>query len=361
MRPTANANLIYSTKDDLQALEADLKLLALTNKDLSHSNKTLTDTIAAISQASISHTVATTMSPPVASLVTDSQATSRAMPITSLLVMPPANLPPTVPRAQSRSNGMTNHLQRCLSSVQELALSISCALDALHGREKTGSSDIHGSYAKLVADVQQLTSNVQCIHCKRRVAWSHLEPIKPGPGQGGACICMRVATPSTWEPCHEQLLPGPDHLNTSTPQREFQIPGHTPPQVGQMLTSNGIGSPIRDDSALSNPMSPSNVMMDPNIRKHSFSELSQVPPPPPQMHMMPPDHQSPQASPYETSPGGMGMEDSGHKVQRMIKRGDPLQANDGKYYCNFTPECADQYFDRKCEWRQVRKDPYLIK
>jgi hypothetical protein len=103
-------------------------------------------------------------------------------------------------------------------------------------------------------------------------------------------------------------------------------------------------------------MSPSNVMMDPNIRKHSFSELSQVRP---QMHMMPTEHQSPQASAYETSSGGM--EDSGHKVQRMIKRGDPPQAHDGKYYCNFTPECAGQYFDRKCEWRQVRKDPYLIK
>jgi len=188
--PIANANLVYSTKDDLQALEADLKLLALTNKDLSHSNKTLTDTIAAISQASVSHTEAKAMSPPVASLGTDSQGPSRLMPVTSLLAMPSANLPPIVSRTQGHSDGVTKHLQRCLGPVQELALSISCALDALHEREKTGSSDIHGSYAKLVADVQQLTSNVQCIHCKRRVAWSHLEPIKPSPGQAGACICM---------------------------------------------------------------------------------------------------------------------------------------------------------------------------
>jgi hypothetical protein len=121
-------------------------------------------------------------------------------------------------------------------------------------------------------------------------------------------------------------------------------------QLPQMGANNGIASPISDNNpALSRPISPTNApMVDPNIRKRSFSEMSQQQPPPP-MQMMPADHQSPQPSPYETSPGGM--EDAGHKVQRMIKRGDPPQAHDGKYYCNFAPECADQYFDRKCEWR----------
>jgi hypothetical protein len=65
--------------------------------------------------------------------------------------------------------------------------------------------------------------------------------------------------------------------------------------------------------------------------------------------VVPTDQQSPQGVAYETSPNGV--EDGGHKVQRMIKRGDPPQAHDGKYYCNYAPECADQYFDRKCEWR----------
>jgi hypothetical protein len=37
--------------------------------------------------------------------------------------------------------------------------------------------------------------------------------------------------------------------------------------------------------------------------------------------------------------------------QSFIKRGDPPQAIDGKYYCNFSPDCADLYFDRKNEWR----------
>lgn len=142
-----------------------------------------------------------------------------------------------------------------------------------------------------------------------------------------------------------------DHANLYPVQNydmaEIQVQGPPQPQVGQIGPSNGIASPISDHPVLSRPISPSNVQMeDPNARKRSYSEMSQGPP---QMHMLPPEHQSPQASAYETSPGGM--EDQGHKVQRMIKRGDPPQAHDGKYYCSFAPECADQYFDRKCEWR----------
>jgi hypothetical protein len=141
----------------------------------------------------------------------------------------------------------------------------------------------------------------------------------------------------------------PDFGNMTT---EVQIQGPPPQvgQVGQMVPQGqgGIASPISDNTALSRPISPSNVPIDPNVRKRSFSEMSQQQPPP-QMHMMPAEHQSPQASAYETSPGGM--EDPGHKVQRLVKRGDPPQAHDGKYYCDFSPDCADQYFDRKCEWR----------
>jgi hypothetical protein len=118
-------------------------------------------------------------------------------------------------------------------------------------------------------------------------------------------------------------------------------------QQQQQQVGPGIVSPISDNPPdLSRPISPVQ-MTDPNLRKRSFSEMSQGPP---QMQMVPTDEQSPQAVvAYETSPNGI--EEGGHKVQRMIKRGDPPQAHDGKYYCSFATECADQYFDRKCEWR----------
>jgi hypothetical protein len=33
------------------------------------------------------------------------------------------------------------------------------------------------------------------------------------------------------------------------------------------------------------------------------------------------------------------------------RRRDPPRSHNGLYYCNFAPECADRYFDRKSEWR----------
>jgi hypothetical protein len=35
----------------------------------------------------------------------------------------------------------------------------------------------------------------------------------------------------------------------------------------------------------------------------------------------------------------------------LSMRGDPPQDYRGLYYCNFHPDCADQYFDRKIDWR----------
>ena len=38
---------------------------------------------------------------------------------------------------------------------------------------------------------------------------------------------------------------------------------------------------------------------------------------------------------------------------RTIKRGDPPTNSENKYTCDFSPECGDLTFDRKCEWRWV--------
>lgn len=169
--PKIHANSTYRTKDELQALEADLKLLALSNKNLSHSNKTLTDTIAAISRAPISPVAPKARRPPIVSPVTYGQGTAGAMPVTMLFAMPSVKLPTIMSRNQHPSDQMTDHLQRCMKSVQELALTIGCALDTLQGREKIGSSDIHGSYEKLSLAMAQRPTHIQCDQCKQSVAW----------------------------------------------------------------------------------------------------------------------------------------------------------------------------------------------
>ena len=329
--------MVHSTKDELQALEADLRVLVLANKDLSNSNKSLAETIAVISRA-VTPISPKVRSPSCLSPAMAGRGTSRAAPVTSLFAMSPTNLPQIVPRKPVPSDRLDDHLQRCMRSVQDLAQTVTCALAALQGREKTGSSDIHASYARLVADIHQLPPKVQCVHCKRSVTWFHLDPPKLDSGQVGACVCMRRASPSIWEPCHDQLLSDPTFGKTSTPQRTFPTQGGQPLLFSPSINSSGypgIAEPI-ENRPLSRPISPSNVPIDPNIRRRSFSEMLQQPPP--QMHMIPADWHSPQPSPYQTSIAG-------------AKRGPPPQAHDGKYYCNFSPDCADLYFDRKCEWR----------
>jgi hypothetical protein len=133
-------------------------------------------------------------------------------------------------------------------------------------------------------------------------------------------------------PTYFEDLPCSLHLN-------IQVQPQVRPSDG------GIALPISDDPDLSRPISPGQMIV-PNTRKRSFSAMSHDPP---HMQMLPTDQQSPQEVAYDTPPNGI--EDAGHKVQRLIKRGDPPQARDGKYYCSFATECADQHFDRKCQWR----------
>lgn len=143
-------------------------------------------------------------------------------------------------------------------------------------------------------------------------------------------------------------------FDQSRPQAIFEIaevriaPNIEPP--------TGIASPIVDDQSLSRPISPSNMTTTQLFaKKRSFSEMAQAPPPPPPMQMQfdHAEHRSSQPEMYETCFEESMEVAQGHKVQRPIKRGDPPQAHDGKYYCNFAPECAGEYFDRKCEWRQA--------
>jgi hypothetical protein len=122
--------------------------------------------------------------------------------------MPPLNLPPVIRRRPVPTPQVADHLLLCMKSVQELATTITSALEALHGQEKTGSSDVHGSYAKLSANLDRLSAGVQCVHCARRVAWPRLEPIQPDLAQVGACICMCQSSPSNWKPCDSPMDEG---------------------------------------------------------------------------------------------------------------------------------------------------------
>lgn len=82
-----------------------------------------------------------------------------------------------------------------MHSVQELARTIACAMDTWHGRGLLECSDIHGTYAKVSANLEQLPANAECMRCIRRTYKStiHNPP-------------SRVAVPST---CTCDLDPEP--------------------------------------------------------------------------------------------------------------------------------------------------------
>lgn len=50
------------------------------------------------------------------------------------------------------------------------------------------------------------------------------------------------------------------------------------------------------------------------------------------------------------SGGGEG-EGYSPRGSRAFKRGDPPKNLDGKYICDYTEDCREATFDRKCEWR----------
>ena len=140
-------------------------------------------------------------SPPVVLPVTEDQDLPRAISVSSLLAVPTANPPLIVPRKQNPADQMTDHLQRCMKSVQELAMTISCALATLQGHEKTGSSDIHGSYARLSIAMAQLPTHVHCDQCKQSVLWSHFDPTRSGIGRSEACKCKTPTPPHLRDSC----------------------------------------------------------------------------------------------------------------------------------------------------------------
>lgn len=92
----------------------------------------------------------------------------------------------------SSPDSVTDRLQRCWSTVHELGRTISCAINVWHGHEKSDNSDIHGSYAKATAILNQLSTGLQCMRCPGSVSWSDFDPVKSASGGCGTCQCTVV-------------------------------------------------------------------------------------------------------------------------------------------------------------------------
>jgi hypothetical protein len=90
----------------------------------------------------------------------------------------------------------SDHLQRCMDSVQELAKTIACAIDKWHGSGLLDGFDIHGTYAKVSAHLEQLPPDVECMRCTRRTYKSALQNSAPSRvSLSGTCTCDADSEP----------------------------------------------------------------------------------------------------------------------------------------------------------------------
>lgn len=197
-----------STRDDVQALNERLHRLTvtntqltMTNTELSGSNKRLVDII-----ASISGGPGSLVKPEMQALAVNQPEglVPSTLPATAQDSVKAANwsdplliavsIPPHIQDSEADSkqqkppDHIGDHLRRCMDSVQELAKTITCAIKAWDGHSKEGSSDVHGSYAKVVANLKQLPPHVQCCGCAGQFPWAEFDPSRDVNGLG-SCIC----------------------------------------------------------------------------------------------------------------------------------------------------------------------------
>lgn len=88
-----------------------------------------------------------------------------------------------------------------MDSVQELAKTIEIAMRVWRGQEKSGSSDIHGSHARLSAEFGKLPVELESRRCSGRVPWAHFDLVKAASTQLGTCTCAKQTSPLLWRPC----------------------------------------------------------------------------------------------------------------------------------------------------------------
>lgn len=232
----------------MRGLEAQLRTLVISNNSLSEANKSLTDTIAAITQRSYDLRDPTTVN---------------LMPLGPGFLAPPSQtdrppnassdqtLFPAMPKLSVLDDPMIDVLHRCMGTVKELAMSISSAIDAWQGKTKFGSSDVHGTLARVTAQFGELPQRLMCTTCMRRPTWSDLGPAGGVIDSNDACACLTTPSTALWN-----AVDGSGRLSTfPLPKRHAE--NHNidfcEPKIGREPWHASHGSSPSPPSSISGP------------------------------------------------------------------------------------------------------------
>jgi hypothetical protein len=159
----------------------------------------------------------------------------------------------------------SDHLQRCMDSVQELAKTIACAIDKWHGSGLLDGYDIHGTYAKVSAHLEQLPADVECMRCTRRTYKSALHNNTPSRvSLSGTCTCDADSEPAkrrrtSGTPPHKLAITdqtGPSEgvivIDTVVSSARSSCDPRSPPREGCQIQEDGL-PPFSADHDLDQP------------------------------------------------------------------------------------------------------------
>lgn len=360
--------------------------LSQSNASLTQSNQNLAETLAKRPQDPF---MGLSVDPTVALPSTQAQAGSGTRTRSS------TSTTPASPAAISSAMPINEHLRRCLSAVNDLAQSITSAIEVWNGGKPGASLDIHGLHADATALISGVPTHLQCKMCSREVTWREMGSYTAGL-EGDCCACWIPSSVATWEPVGGMTTQGQtaearksSNMPLSLKLRPFvdQSPNTTP--LTKLSNSNDIPqdalvpfaalkavpscktssrrdqirhertyacAPTSDDQ---NPTwLPPPAMLAPMAQEPIYMEMqfSPVQPMPSTEHPRQPDERPSGSSDpnmadvFASTSAKIDSGSTSHHIQRSLNRMDPPMTSDGRYCCN---KCANETFDRKCEWRYV--------
>lgn len=173
----------------------------------------------------------------------------------------------TAHQQSSSPDSVTDHLQRCMDNVEELGKTIACAISVWHGHEKTGDSDVNGSYTKVTAALGQLSTGLQCVRCLGSVSWSDFDPTRSASGGCGTCQCTVIRPfAKTWKALECLPMPNTASMPTGLPLRQRSV---SPAPTSARGTKRNLDS-------VSSQMAPTETQSTKKVAKRT--SIVEVPP-----------------------------------------------------------------------------------
>lgn len=136
----------------------------------------------------------------------------------SLAASPSLHTDRSLPNTATTENAQIgDQLRRCMIAVQELATSLSCAMNAWQGQDQLVNFDFDGTCENVAAQFRTLPTQLQCKTCKRLVTWSNWSRTglaRSVISSADKCPCYTRASSDLWKPAKQLEPKKPSEVST---------------------------------------------------------------------------------------------------------------------------------------------------